>query len=235
MVRFLSKDVCMLILLAVAVLNGCSVDVEKEMAAIDARKRAARSLAQEASLKVEAPKEDVAEVVPTEVDSVEGDDEFQVPGRDDVDLVDLESLVDSVDASSEKVNPEKTVQKIKGLVNVPRKSDMSFSSATSSNVVVRTIRTKTPALRPIYVKSLRNNPVDFEGTVALTLTVEPDGIISDIYVKFSTTNFEEFDELIKEAVGRWKFDFKNKMINEKVPNSSVTVTVPFDFYLKRID
>jgi len=258
MVRFLSIDISLIVFLAIAVLNGCSVDVEKEMAAIDARRKAARSLAKEESPKVASLKENVveavpaetvpAEAVPAQVDSVKEDGESQVFEdsipvdsvkdefrRDDVDLVNLGSLIDSVVESSEKVSPEKTVQKIKGLVNVPLKSDMSFSSATSSSIVVRTIRTKTPGLRHIYVKCLNDNPDGFEGTVALTLTIEPNGTISDIYIKFSTTNFEEFDEQIRDAVGRWKFDFKNKAANEKAPDSSVTVTVPFDFYLKLVD
>ena len=71
-----------------------------------------------------------------------------------------------------------------------------------------------------YNKYLKKMP-GFQGKVTLKFTIAPGGEIISIALASSTTGYSEFDNEIKNTVGRWKFS--------KVKSGNTTVTIPFTF------
>jgi TonB family protein len=112
----------------------------------------------------------------------------------------------------------------KGEVQVPQESDIVIEKGYNldERSVLKTIRQRTPGLRHIYNKNLKKKP-EFKGTVVLKLKVDEMGNVENIVLDSSTTGYEEFDEDIRRAVNRWKFEKK------KVRGS---FKIPFKFYEK---
>jgi len=112
----------------------------------------------------------------------------------------------------------------KGEVQVPQESDIVIEKGYNldERSVLKTIRQRTPGLRHIYNKNLKKKP-EFKGTVVLKLKVDEMGNVENIVLDSSTTGYEEFDEDIRRAVNRWKFEKK------KVRG---TFKIPFKFYEK---
>jgi len=112
----------------------------------------------------------------------------------------------------------------KGEVQVPQESDIVIEKGYNldERSVLKTIRQRTPGLRHIYNKNLKKKP-EFKGTVVLKLKVDEMGNVENIVLDSSTTGYEEFDEDIRRAVSRWKFEKK------KVRG---TFKIPFKFYEK---
>ena len=113
--------------------------------------------------------------------------------------------------------------KAKGSMKTPseRNVDMGAGGGPRSAAdIMKTVRQRTPELRPIYNKYVKEKP-GFLGKVTLRFTIAPGGEIISIYVVSSTTGNDEFDNEIKSAVSRWKFG--------KVKSGNTTATIPFSF------
>lgn len=111
--------------------------------------------------------------------------------------------------------------KANGSVKILDLSDLEIASGSSleGNSLLLVIKQRTPGLRHLYNKFLKKK-LGFEGTIVMTLSIVPDGSVSKVSVKSSTTEFKEFDEEIKTAVSRWKFE----------KSAGITsVTIPFEF------
>ena len=100
--------------------------------------------------------------------------------------------------------------------------------------VLKVIRQRTPGLRHIYNKHLRENRAkaclknsqdnfnpDFNGMVVFKLNINADGSVQKIEIQSSNTGNKDFDDEVKRALSRWKFP---KM------NSSVVATFPITFF-----
>jgi TonB family protein len=61
----------------------------------------------------------------------------------------------------------------------------------------------------------------FSGKVTLKFSIATSGDIISIQVVGSTTDYPEFDEAIKNAVAKWKW--------EAIKSGSTTPTIPFNF------
>ncbi len=111
--------------------------------------------------------------------------------------------------------------KANGSVKILDLSDLEIAPGSSleGNSLLLVIKQRTPGLRHLYNKFLKKK-LGFEGTIVMTLSIVPDGSVSKVSVKSSTTEFKEFDAEIKTAVSRWKF--------EKSDGTS-SVTIPFEF------
>lgn len=112
--------------------------------------------------------------------------------------------------------------KAKGNIKTPSARDINMGAGGSRSAadIMKVVRQRTPGLRHIYNKFLKNKP-GFQGKVALKFTIAPDGEVISISIAYSTTGYGEFDARIKKAVGYWTFS--------KVKSGNTTVTIPFTF------
>lgn len=111
----------------------------------------------------------------------------------------------------------------KGSVKTPYEHDVGMGAGGGSRSaadIMKVIRQRTPGLRHIYNKFLKEKP-GFQGKVTLKFTIAPEGEIISISIASSTTGYSEFDNEVKTAVSRWKFN--------KVKSGNTTITVPFTF------
>ena len=119
--------------------------------------------------------------------------------------------------------------KPKGDVITPTEKDISIDGEISNTkpFILKVVLQRTPGLRHIYNKYLRIRERDkepgFKGTLVLKLKIGTLGIVSDVTVESTTTDYPEFDADIVKAVSCWRF-----------PTSKAggSVTVPFNFYEK---
>ena len=112
---------------------------------------------------------------------------------------------------------------MKGNMKTPSVRDIDMGSGNASRSaadIMKVVRTRTPGLRHIYNKHLKKTP-GLEGKVTLKFTIAPGGEVIAISIASSTTGSGEFDNDIKNAVGRWTFN--------KVKSGNTTVTIPFTF------
>lgn len=111
--------------------------------------------------------------------------------------------------------------KANGSIKILDLSDLEIASGSSleGNSLLLVIKQRTPGLRHLYNKFLKKK-LGFEGTIVMTLSIVPDGSVSKVSVKSSTTEFKDFDEEIKTAVSRWKFEKSDGI---------TSVTIPFEF------
>jgi TonB family protein len=112
--------------------------------------------------------------------------------------------------------------KAKGSIRTPSERDIEIGAGSSRSAadIMKVVRQRTPGLRHIYNKFLKEKP-GFQGKVTLKFTIAPEGEIISISIASSTTGYGEFDNEVKTAVGRWKFS--------KVKSGNTTVTMPFTF------
>ena len=109
----------------------------------------------------------------------------------------------------------------KAKVKTPSESDIDVvSSSRSAEDIVKVVRQRTPGLRHIYNKFLKQKS-GFQGSVTLKFTIAPGGEVVSISIVSSMTGYDKFDDEIKTAVSRWKFG--------KVKSGSTTVVIPFTF------
>ena len=110
-----------------------------------------------------------------------------------------------------------------GNARAPKENEIEWGSGTASRSatdIMKVVRQRTPGLRHVYNKYLKKMP-GFQGKVTLKFTIAPGGEIISIALASSTTGYSEFDNEIKNTVGRWKFS--------KVKSGNTTVTIPFTF------
>ena len=112
--------------------------------------------------------------------------------------------------------------KAKGSIRTPSERDIEIGAGSSRSAadIMKVVRQRTPGLRHVYNKFLKKKP-GFQGKVALKFTIAPEGEIISISIASSSTGYGEFDNEIKSAVSRWKFN--------KVNAGNTTVTIPFTF------
>ena len=110
--------------------------------------------------------------------------------------------------------------KAKGSIKTPSMRDIDIEGSRSAADIMKVVRQRTPGLRHIYNNCLKKKP-GFQGKVTLKFTIAPDGEINNISIASSTTGFSEFDNEIKNAVGRWTFS--------KIQSGNTTVSIPFTF------
>lgn len=113
--------------------------------------------------------------------------------------------------------------KAKGGIRTPSERDVDMGAGGGSRSaadIMKVVRQRTPGLRHIYNKFLKEKP-GFQGKVTLKFTIAPEGEIISISIASSTTGYGEFDNEIKTAVSRWKFN--------KVKPGNTTITIPFTF------
>jgi len=102
-----------------------------------------------------------------------------------------------------------------------REIDMAAGGGSRSAAdIMRVVRGRTPGLRHIYTRYLKQKP-GFSGKVTLTFTISPGGQIVKINIRSSTTDFSNFDREILTQVKRWTF--------KKIKSGNTTVTIPFTF------
>lgn len=113
--------------------------------------------------------------------------------------------------------------KSKGSIKTPSARDIDMGSGGGSRSVseiMAVVRSRTPGLRHIYNKHLKQRP-GFSGKVTLKFTIAPGGSVISISIVSSTTGFGPFDSAIKTAVSRWRW--------KKIKSGNTTVTIPFTF------
>jgi len=113
--------------------------------------------------------------------------------------------------------------KARGSVKPPSARDIDMGSgggSRSASEIMRVVRARTPGLRHVYNKFLKQKP-GFAGKVTLTFTISPGGQIIKINIRSSTTGYGEFDRAIMGKVRRWSF--------KKIKSGNTTVTIPFTF------
>ena len=113
--------------------------------------------------------------------------------------------------------------KAMGNIKPPKDNEIEWGAGPASRSaadIMKVVRQRTPGLRHVYNKHLKKVP-GFQGKVTLKFTIAPGGEIISIATVSSTTGNSEFDNEIKNTVGRWKFS--------KVKSGNTTVTIPFTF------
>jgi TonB family protein len=113
--------------------------------------------------------------------------------------------------------------KAKGSIKPPSARDMIMdqgSQSRSKSDVMRVVRARTPGLRHIYNKHLKDKP-GFAGKVTLKFTISPGGDVISISIVSSSTGYGAFDNAVMNQVKKWKWN--------KIKSGNTTVTIPFTF------
>ena len=112
--------------------------------------------------------------------------------------------------------------KARGSIRTPSTQDIDIKegSSRSSADILKVVRQRTPGLRYIYNKYLKMKP-GFQGKVVLKFAIASSGEITKIAIESSTTGFSDFDNEIKDSIGRWTFS--------RVSSGKSVVTIPFTF------
>ena len=116
-----------------------------------------------------------------------------------------------------------TSKALKGRMKAPSERDIDVGSASagrSAADIMKVVRNRTPGLRHVYNMFLKKKR-GFQGKVTLRFSIAPGGEIVSIAIVSSTTDYAEFDEAVKHAVSRWRFN--------KVKSGNTVVTIPFTF------
>ena len=131
--------------------------------------------------------------------------------------------------------------KAKGQIKTPTADEVDFVSVSrSASDVMKVVRQRTPGLRHIYNKFLKKKP-GFQGKVALKFMIAPGGEIISISIAYSTTNYGDFDDEIKSAVSRWKFNkIKSGVyMSDESPNNILLdeneIKALLDYYIDQYD
>lgn len=114
---------------------------------------------------------------------------------------------------------EKLVTKAHGVVLNPSEQEVSVSGSRNAADIMNIVKQRVPGLRHIYNKYLKKKP-DFAGKIVLKLNIDSAGTVESAKVESSTTDFPEFEKIIEEQLGRWKF---------APSNGTSMVTIPFTF------
>ncbi|MDR2593351.1 MAG: AgmX/PglI C-terminal domain-containing protein [Fibromonadaceae bacterium] len=110
----------------------------------------------------------------------------------------------------------------KSSLKAPSAKDIEISEGSRSKPeIMAVVNQRFPGLNNIYNKYLKLKP-DFSGKVTLKFNIEPSGNIVSISIVSSTTDYNEFDNAIKDHIAKsWKW----KVIN----SGNSTVTIQFSF------
>ena len=86
--------------------------------------------------------------------------------------------------------------------------------------IVKDVESNIPGLYSLYSKYRKKRP-ELSGTVTFRLTLNLDGGVAEITTVSSTTEFKAFDDSVKNAVKRWRF--------QKIEKGKAIVEIPFTF------
>jgi TonB family protein len=99
--------------------------------------------------------------------------------------------------------------------------DMGLSAAGRSLAEIqRLIRARTPGLRSVYNRYLKQVP-GFSGKVNISFTITPSGEIVNAKLVASSTGVPGFDEAVLQKIMTWKFP--------AVKSGNTTISIPFTF------
>jgi len=101
-----------------------------------------------------------------------------------------------------------------------RDIDMGSDASRSKAEIMAVVNARMPDIENIYNKYLKLKP-GFSGKVTLKFTIAPSGDIVSISIVSSTTNYDEFDNAIKDQVSKWKW--------KQIKSGDTTPTIPFNF------
>ena len=140
-----------------------------------------------------------------------------------VDSARLDNLVELVGCLYGTYGGGGIATKPKGDVIIPKDSDIEVIGVISITkpFILKVIRQRAAGLRHIFNKYRRKKQGFKQGTLVLKLKIGTLGIVSDVAVESTTTDYPEFDADIVKAVSRWKFP-RTKYVG--------TVTFPLEFY-----
>lgn len=111
----------------------------------------------------------------------------------------------------------------KAAVIPPAKKDIKIQGiARDKSQIIKIIQQRTPGLRHIYNKALKQQP-GLKGTIILELTIAANGKISEANIIESSTQNSDFDSKIKESVANWEFSTEANDTHE------TKVTYPITF------
>ena len=136
-------------------------------------------------------------------------------------------LISNIQANpGSAINLNDSTFKIKDSFRTPSINDISIdpNAPRTASQVMQVVRQRVPQLRHIYYKQLKNK-ANFEGVITLKFTIEPNGNVVNITVVSSTTQHNDFDNEIMDAISRhWH--------SSKIDYGNTTVTIPFTFLKK---
>ena len=140
-----------------------------------------------------------------------------------VDSARLDNLVELVGCLYGTCGGGGIATKPKGDVIIPKDSDIEVIGVISITkpFILKVIRQRAAGLRHIFNKYRKKKQGFKQGTLVLKLKIGTLGIVSDVAVESTTTDYPEFDADIVKAVSRWKFP-RTKYVG--------TVTFPLEFY-----
>jgi len=112
--------------------------------------------------------------------------------------------------------------KTKGSLKAPsaRDIDMGSDASRSKAEIMAVVNARMPDIENIYNKYLKLKS-GFSGKVTLKFTIASSGDIVSISIVSSTTNYDEFDNAIKDQVSKWKW--------KQIKSGDTTPTIPFNF------
>ena len=91
--------------------------------------------------------------------------------------------------------------------------------------IMKVVRQRTPGLRQVYNKALKNKR-NFQGIVKIKFSINSDGNVVKTSVESSTTGNDAFDNEISAAVKLWNFG-KHKCDDGSVAIQTVTYSFTF--------
>ncbi len=108
------------------------------------------------------------------------------------------------------------------VVEAPAEAGLDAVSLKEAIAIVhRTVATYLGGLRYLYNRELRKNP-DLEGKLTVSMTIDPEGVVTDARVVETTLDAPELVAGVLERVRKWKFP--------PVAPRPLTVTYPFVFF-----
>ena len=111
--------------------------------------------------------------------------------------------------------------KTSGWVKFLGANDIKVRGSRSAKDVLETIRRRGPELCDIYNNFLKKKS-GFDGRVVLRFEIAPNGEVVRTAVAYSSTGYEEFDNAVRDYVGRMTFG--------EVESGNAKVTLPLTFY-----
>ncbi len=130
-----------------------------------------------------------------------------------------EEAIQSAAASTRSVQLEERPEETVETVEDEPLDELTLKEAVAA--IHRTVGTYLGGIRYLYNRELRKKP-ELEGKLTVSITIEPDGAVSECHVVESTLGHPPLEKAVLDRVTRWKFP--------PVAPKPVTVTYPFVFF-----
>lgn len=92
--------------------------------------------------------------------------------------------------------------------------------------ILKIVRKRLPGLRHVYSRWLKKGD-DFNGRLVFEIEIDSVGAVARADIKSSTTGMSQFDEDIRTALSRWRFDCRNLW----EPCGEIVFEISFQFYI----